>query len=196
MALTPAERVGASAAGALALLYVARSYWRVPLAIWRRPISVQRAQLRYERAGDGPTPPAAATAWLADRAAALAALGFRGTPPFRETADTGVSMYHQLHEHAETGDVAAVGVFMRDAEEEVANTTISFRSVLADGSEVKTLHDARGLPVVTPDPPGSTVLRIGGGVQVSDDPSDLGRLYRLHRALVRRRGVGPQRRID
>jgi hypothetical protein len=179
---------------AIALLYVSRRYWLAPIRIWRRVVGDTPA--RYALIDAQHPLPASADTYLAQQAEALSTLGFSATAPYLETADAGATMYHQLHEHGETGDMAAVGAFLRDSDEAILDGTLSLTSAFYDGVEVKTLADLAGLPATRPKPANTILLRTGDAVPFSGSKEDVARLYRIHRAMVRRRGAASQRRLD
>ena len=178
-------RPGVSAVVWLALLalVVTRQYWLGPIMV--RLTNRHHCTYRYQPVTAGrPLPPAVAN-FLGASSAALARAGFTPAPPFFQTDGTGKSSgYVQVFEHPQHGDVATVLCVLRPHQPGAAPVTVvGFTAEFEDGSRQATGNSP--LPAATPPKPGDEATRFPG-------ERDAERLYRLHRAIVQRRG-GRQR---
>lgn len=172
--------------GVLAVLFVTRGYWLGPMLMYgTQPLAPSKADL----AGPGLGTPDAARQHLAEQAAFLAKLGFVPTPIIREHNGTPNQMFFQFHRHPSTGDVAAAGVFMAGLDPTPKSKTLSFLARLADGTEIRTLTDSLGLRSVPREAKGRITFWMGDGIPYKATSDDLQRVYRIHRALVRREGT-------
>jgi len=177
-----------SVVGGLLLLPVAYRYLVIPILLWRRQPTGGAS--RYATVDDMAEMPRPASAYLAHQALILGRLGFAPSAPFHEWNDGGYMMYHQVHVHRLTGDVATIGLLMKTESPEIVNVSRTFRSVFASPGDVWTAHSPMGSS--SPDTPGTAIFRVGRVVQFG--PDDLERLYQMHRAFVRRSRTTPQLR--
>ena len=167
----------------LLVLYWTRGYWLGPMLFLS---SAPTPPSRVEPAGSEHALPEPVRRHFAEQAAALAKLGFTPTSPVRESNGTPNVMFHQFHHHPKTGDVAAVGVFLTSPDPKPRSRTLAFSARLGDGSEIRTLTDTVGLRAAPPEPERRIVFWMGDAVRYAATPDDLVRVYRVHRALVRR----------
>ena len=176
--------------GVIVVLIVIRGYWLAPLLMYGSdPIPPSKVDL----AGPGQSTPDGARRHLAEQAAFLAKLGFVPTEIVREHNGTPNAMFFQFHRHP-GGDVAAVGVFMAGLEATPKSKTLSFAARLADGTEIRTLTDSVGVRGAPREPKGRIVFWMGDGIKYNATREDLLRVYRVHRAQVKR-AKSPQRPI-
>ena len=169
--------------GVLVVLFVTRGYWLAPILMYGTdPIPPSKVDL----AGPGQSTPDGARRHLAEQAAFLAKLGFVPTEIVREHNGTPNAMFFQFHRHPGNGDVAAVGVFMAGLEANPKSKTLSFAARLADGSEIRTLTDSTGLRSAPRERERRVVFWMGDGIRYNGTRDDLLRVYRIHRALVKR----------
>jgi hypothetical protein len=180
-----------TALGILVVLYLTRYYWLAPILFLSKP---PIPPSKVEPALPEHSIPEPARRHFAEQAAALGKLGFVATPLIREHNGTGNAMFHQIHRHPVSGDVAGVGVFVAGTDPTPKSRTLGFMARLADGTEIQTLTDTVGLRGAPRERGRRIVFWIGDGVKYTATPDDLDLLYRVHRALVRRTG-GTQRPI-
>jgi hypothetical protein len=185
---SPAVRLAVLVIGGVVLLPVVYRYFVIPILLWRRQPTGGLS--RYATVDDMAEMPRPASAYLAHQALILGRLGFTPSTPFHEWNDGGYMMYHQVHVHRQTGDVATIGLLMRTGSPEIVNVTRTFRSMFASPGDVWTAHSP--MAASAPDTPGTSVFRVGRVVQFG--PDDLERLYQMHRVFVRRTRTTPQRR--
>lgn len=161
--------------GGALLLASTATYWLGPI----------RAKARRASTGT-PTPlaplpegaaiPAVLAPALDRHRTALEALGFRATPPMRDTSGRMAGLV-QMFEHEAHGDVATVIAIPRAAG--AVHLVLGFTSQLADGTRVLTGNSP--LASVFPDRPQTMNARF------PNEP-DAARLQALHRAHVQRAG--------
>ena len=169
--------------GVLVILFVTRGYWLAPILMHgSQPIPPSKVDL----AGPGQSTPDGARRHLAEQAGFLAKLGFVPTEIVREHNGTPNQMFFQFHRHPGSGDVAAVGVYMAGLEANPKSKTLSFAARLADGTEIRTLTDSVGVRGVPRERERRIVFWMGDGIRYNATRDDLLRVYRCHRALVKR----------
>lgn len=169
--------------GVVVILFLTRVYWLAPMLFYGRdPIPASKAEL----AGPGQSTPEGARRHLSEQAAHLAKLGFVPTEIVKEHNGTPNAMFFQFHRHPGTGDIAAVGVYMAGLEPNPKSKTLSFGARLADGSEIRTMTDSVGLRSAPRERERRIVFWMGDGIKYNATRDDLLRVYRCHRALVKR----------
>lgn len=167
----------------LAALLLTLQYWLGPLMIHAKVR--QKRATRFSPAGSAPPMPPQLATFFAESGAALQQAGFTATPPFYAvTGDehTGGAAFFQLFRNAEHGDVATVMAMARPLPVDGSPpiTLVGFTTELVNGGSQRTGNALMDTPV--PPRPNDHVARF-------PNEREAGRLYALHRELVRRRGV-------
>jgi hypothetical protein len=174
------------------VLFSTLNYWLAPILLYKRS-SIRPS--RVDPAGPEQSLPESVRRHLAEQGGALAKLGFVATPVVREHDGSGNAMYHQFYRHGGTGDVAAIGIMVAESDPNPKSRTLAYSARLADGTEIKTLTDTLGLSGSPPDRSARKVMFwMGDAVKYTATVDDVVRVYRVHRAQVRRH-ASPQRPI-